>query len=190
MLEIGKFSFRMGERFARQGIAQLRACVKAKETLGVDGVPVWNKSNREHVTIGSEPGSLRVEADAAVAALGWEGAYHVDNLGTVDAFVECSDFFTIDVADAIGRSPTEDDVFAFVKRHPELCGTVEIPGIDRPFAIEEEEVARVAGQFLFAVQEAGAIHRHIERLKGAGTFITEVSMDETDRPRRRRPSSS
>jgi hypothetical protein len=32
------------------------------------------------------------------------------------------------------------------------------------------------------VREAGAIYRHIEAAKGANTFITEVSMDETDSP--------
>ena len=154
MLTLGKYSFGMGDRFGKQGFAQLRACAKAKGELGADIVPVWNKSHREHVTIGSEPGSVRIEADAAVKALAWEGAYHVDadhiNLGTVDGFVECSDFFTIDVADAIGRAASEDDVDAFVKRHGELCGTVGIPGIERPFEITEEEVARVAGKFLFA----------------------------------------
>lgn len=32
------------------------------------------------------------------------------------------------------------------------------------------------------MQEAGKIYRHIEAAKGAGNFITEVSMDETDLP--------
>jgi len=40
--------------------------------------PVWNKSNREHTIIGSQPDDVRAEADAAVAALGWSGAYYVD----------------------------------------------------------------------------------------------------------------
>ena len=74
---------------------------------GVDIVPVWNKSNREHTLIGTEPSGLRAEADAAVKALGWKKPYHVDadhiRLETVDRFIAPSDFFTIDVADSIGK---------------------------------------------------------------------------------------
>ena len=40
----------------------------------------------------------------------------------------------------------------------------------------------MARKFLFAVQEAGAIYRHIAQAKGHGSFIIEVSMDETDSP--------
>jgi RHS repeat-associated protein len=39
-----------------------------------------------------------------------------------------------------------------------------------------------AAKFLFAIQEAGKIYRRIEDVKGEGTFIREVSMDETDSP--------
>ncbi len=41
---------------------------------------------------------------------------------------------------------------------------------------------RIAGKYLFAVQDAGKIYRHIAKAKGEGKFITEVSMDETDSP--------
>ena len=76
-LLLGKFSFGLGDRFGQQGRAQLRACLLASE-LGAHFVPVWNKSNREHTFIGTEPSSLRAEADAAVRALGWKHSYHVD----------------------------------------------------------------------------------------------------------------
>ena len=105
-LRLGKFSFGMGDRFAHKGKAQLRACIAATE-LGAEVIPVWNKSNREHTFIGSEPSSLRAEADAAVKALGWKKPYHVDadhiRLETVDRFIAPSDFFTIDVATRIGK---------------------------------------------------------------------------------------
>ena len=65
MLLLGKYSFGMGDRFAHQARAQLRACIKAAEQ-GVEVIPVWNKSNREHMTIGSEPASVRAAAEAAV----------------------------------------------------------------------------------------------------------------------------
>ena len=175
----------MGDRFAHQGKAQLRACVLATE-LGADIVPVWNKSNREHMLIGTEPSSLRAEADAAVKALGWKKPYHVDadhiRLETVDRFIAPSDFFTIDVADSIGKPADPKSVKAFVDRHPELLGKIVIPQIDRPFETARGEVERVANKFLLAVQDAGKIYRHIAQAKGESNFVTEVSMDETDSP--------
>ncbi len=184
-LPLGKFSFGLGDRFAHQGRAQLRACVRATE-LGAIFVPVWNKSNREHTFIGSDPASTRAEADAAVRALGWNKPYHVDadhiRIETVDRFVPHSDFYTIDVADSIGQPASAADVQAFVDRHPELTGTVSIPHIDHPLVISRAEVERVANQFLLATQDAGKIYRHIVKAKGAANFITEVSMDETDSP--------
>jgi tagaturonate epimerase len=175
----------MGDRFAHQGNAQLRACVLATE-LGAEVVPVWNKSNREHTFIGTEPSSLRAEADAAVKALGWKKTYHVDadhiRLETVDRFIAPSDFFTIDVADSIGKPAGAKDVQALVERHPELTGKILIPHIDHPLEMSRAEVERVANKFLLAAQEAGKIYRHIAKAKGEANFITEISMDETDRP--------
>jgi len=182
---LGKYSFGMGDRFAHQGRAQLQACVLAANE-GVDVVPVWNKSNREHMFIGTEPSSLRAEADAAVKALGWKHPYHVDadhiRLETVDRFIAPSDFFTIDVADSIGKPAEAKDVKAFVDRHPELTGKVSIPNIDHALEISRAEVERVANKFLLAVQDAGKIYRHIAGSKGPEHFISEVSMDETDSP--------
>ena len=175
----------MGDRFAHQGRAQLQACVLAANE-GVSVVPVWNKSNREHMFIGTEPSSLRAEADAAVKALGWKNPYHVDadhiRLETVDRFIAPSDFFTIDVADSIGKPADAKDVKAFVDRHPELTGKVLIPNIDHALEISRAEVERVANKFLLAVQDAGKIYRHIVKAKSAENFISEVSMDETDSP--------
>ena len=184
-LPLGKFSFGMGDRFGHQGKAQLQACVMAAE-LGADFIPVWNKSHREHTFVGTEPSSLRSEADDAVRAIGWKKPYHVDadhiRLETVDRFITPSDFFTLDVADSIGMPADPDIVMAFVERHPELVGTVTIPHIDRPFEISAAEVERVANKFLLAVQEAGRIYRHVAGIKGGENFVTEVSMDETDSP--------
>ncbi|MBV9868164.1 MAG: hypothetical protein JO316_22650 [Abitibacteriaceae bacterium] len=185
MVTLEKYSFGVGDRFAHQAKAQLRACMMAVEN-GAAVVPVWNKSFREHTMIGSQPPEVRLAADAAVRALGWDRPYYVDadhiRLETVDAFIASSDFYTIDVADAIGR-PAEANAFQeFVARHTELVGQLSIPGIEQPFHIERAEVERVAAKYLRAVQEAGQIYRHIAGAKGAGNFITEVSMDETDSP--------
>jgi hypothetical protein len=184
-LPLGKFSFGMGDRFGHQGKAQLQACVKATE-LGAEFIPVWNKSNREHTFIGTEPSSLRAEADAAVQALGWKKPYHVDadhiRLETVDRFLAPSDFFTIDVADSIAKPAAARDVEAFADRHSELIGRVSIPRIVRPLAITRAAVESAAKKFLLAVQDAGKIYRHIAKARGKANFITEVSMDETDSP--------
>jgi tagaturonate epimerase len=185
MLTLGKYSFGVGDRFAHQARAQLRACMLAAEQ-GIEVIPVWNKSHREHTTIGSEPDSVRAAADAAVQELGWRKPYHVDadhiRLETVDRFLASSDFYTIDVADAIGQPATPAKVKAFADRHAELVGRVEIPGIDQPFQTTRADVERWAGKYLRAVLEAGVLYRHIAAAKGEGQFITEVSMDETDSP--------
>jgi hypothetical protein len=100
----------------------------------------------------------------------------------VDRFMAASDFFTIDVADSIGKSARPEAVKGFVDKHPELIGSVEIPGVDGGTKTTRADVERVVNKFLFAVQEAGLIYRHIEKAKGTGRFIPEVSMDETDAP--------
>ena len=101
MKKIGKYSIGMGDRFGHQAGAQLEAIIKAS-AKGIDIVPVWNKSNREHTTIGTQPWDVRIEADAAVKKAGFGKPYFVDadhiNFDTVDRFIERSDFFTIDVA--------------------------------------------------------------------------------------------
>src|SRR5436190_1810737 len=63
-MNLPKYSMGIGDRFAHQGRAQLAAFVKAKQQ-GVDVAPVWNKSNREHNIVHSEPDSVRAEADDA-----------------------------------------------------------------------------------------------------------------------------
>jgi hypothetical protein len=153
---------------------------------GVEVIPVWNKSNREHTIIGSTPASTRAAADEAVRALGWSKPYHVDadhiNLETVDKFVEACDFFTIDVADWLGRPCAAASVQGFVDAHAELLGKLLVPGVAHPFRIDRGFMVDVANKYLAAVQEAGRIYRRIEEKKGQGQFITEVSMDETDSP--------
>ncbi len=115
MMTIGKYSFGVGDRFAHEGINQLKALIEAEERFGVHFVPVWNKSNREHQIVGTEPSETRAEADAAVKALNYKGQYFVDadhiNLNNVDRFIDSSDFFTIDVADYIGKSGSMEERF-------------------------------------------------------------------------------
>jgi len=182
---LGKFSFGIGDRFCHQGKPQLAALIKAKQQ-GLDITPVWNKSHREHNIIGTSHADTRKEADDAVAAYGWDGPYLVDadhiGLNNVDEFIESSDFFTLDVADYIGKKADETDVKPFVKKYEKYTGTLSIDGIDETFNISEEQITAIADKSLTAVKQAGRIYRHIAEVKGADNFITEVSMDETDQP--------
>jgi len=184
-LALGKFSLGMGDRFAHQAKAQLQACVLAADK-GAHVTPVWNKSNREHTIIGSEPASVRAAAQQAVKDLNWKQPWHIDadhiRLETVDRFLEPSDFFTIDVADFIGKPATPDSIKRFVDRHPELMGTIAIPDASDAFKTSRADIERIAGKYLFAVQEASKLYCYIAKAKGEGKFITEVSMDETDAP--------
>src|SRR5882672_285088 len=184
-LTLGKYSLGVGDRFAHQAKAQLQTFVLAAEQ-GVEIIPVWNKSNREHVTIGSDPASTRTAADKSVEALNWRKPYHVDadhiRLDTVERFLPHADFFTIDVADCIGKPAADSHTMRFLDRHPELIGKVAIPNIQEPFRTERAQVEKVAQKYLLAVAEAGKIYRYIGQKKDAGSFITEVSLDETDQP--------
>jgi hypothetical protein len=183
-VNVEKYTFGVGDRFAHQGQAQLRAILRARE-IGIDVYPVWNKSNREHLLIQSKPDDIRVEADSAVVALGWKGAYYVDadhiSLKTVDPFIQASDFYTIDVADYTGKPADPDTIESFVKEVGGSAG-FSIPGIEQPLAVSNGDLRAAARKFLLAVQEAGRIYRYIETKKGRDNFVTEVSVDETDTP--------
>lgn len=177
---IEKFSLGIGDRFGREGVAQLEALRMAP---GV--VPVWNKSNREHLLIGTSPADTRAAADAAVKASGWTAPYHLDadhiGLGTVDRFLPHCDFYTIDVADFIGQPGTPDDVAAvrasverFLGRgfaEFELAGPLDAPALEKFLAL-----------YASPVREAGKIYRHIAAARGEDGFIAEVSTDEAETP--------
>ena len=183
-MQIGKYSFGTGDRFVHQGESQLNALLQARKNLGLEITPVWNKSNREHIIVHSTPADTRREADDAVQALGYGGDYFVDadhiNLTNVDKFIDVSDFFTLDVADFIGKKTVQADIDAFVSANRKYTGKLHIPGINEAFDVPSETLVQIAEKFLFAVQEAGKIYRHIEAVKGVDTFVAEVSMDEVN----------
>ena len=185
MTNLSRFSFGVGDRFAHQAKSQL-AAFQRLQRAGVTVAPVWNKSNREHTFIGSHPDSVRAAALVAINALGWTGAWHTDadhiRLETVDRFIPSCDFFTIDVAEAIGKPAPDDQVAAFIGRHPELIGTLNIPRLSEPLTATRADVENAASKYLLAAQEAARIYRHICAAKGEANVIAEVSMDETDLP--------
>lgn len=182
---LGKYSIGMGDRFGRQGIAQLAAVMEAGRK-GLDITPVWNKSNREHIIIGTLPGSVREEADTSARVSGFDKPYFVDadhiNLNTVDSFIDSSDFFTIDVASFIGHEASRDDINEFVSGAKKYTGKLKIPGIRNPFDISGRQVMETAEKYLLATIKAWETYRKIEKEKGSGNFITEISMDEVPVP--------
>jgi len=182
-MRIEKYSFGTGDRFGREGTAQL-AAIREIGRLGIPVVPVWNKSNREHTIIGSQPTDVRAEASAAVKKEQYTGSYYVDadhiNLTTVDRFAESSDFFTIDVASYIGIKPDLASVEGFVKRYGSYLGTISVPGIEKKLNVTREFLTTLAGNYLVAVDEVSRIYEHICRIKGKGNFIAEVSVDEAE----------
>lgn len=184
-MKLAKNSIGIGDRFAHQGVAQLRAIAKANQ-YGVNISPVWNKSNREHIYIHSHPSDVRKEADLAVATLEFKGKYFVDadhiNLGTVSPFVETADFFTLDVAAFIGKESAENDIKLFVSSCQKYIGNLSIPGIDHPLLVSEELLQNITTKFLAATQQASEIYHFLENKKGKDNFITEVSMDEVESP--------
>jgi hypothetical protein len=181
-VKLEKFSLGVGDRFGREGVAQLAALQKAA-AAGVEIIPIWNKSNREHTLIGSTPADTRSAADAAVKAAGWTAPYHLDadhiGLKTVDRFLEHCDFYTIDVADFIGHPASHEDARAVHDSLIPLIGR-QFPelGLEVPF--DDAMADNFLAKYAFAIREAGTIYRHIESCRGKGNFIAEVSTDEAE----------
>jgi hypothetical protein len=181
---LGKYSFGMGDRFGHQGSAQLKAIIEAGKK-GIEITPVWNKSNREHIIIGTEPGDVRKEADTVTKKAGFTKPYFIDadhiNFDTVDRFIDSSDFFTIDVASFIGKKAGENDIKEFVSVAEKYKGELSIPG-KKPVKVSKQQIIEIAEKYLFAAIKAWEIFRKIEKAKGKGNFVTEVSMDEVPLP--------
>ena len=185
MKTIGKYSFGLGDRFGHQGAAQLKAIINAGKN-GVEITPVWNKSNREHNTIGTQPGDVRVEADTVTKEAGFKKPYFVDadhiNLDTVDRFIDSSDFFTIDVASYIGKKADQKEIDNFVSGAKKYIGALNIPGIKSLFNTTVGQVEKIAEKYLFAAIKASEIYNKIAGKKGKDNFVAEVSMDEVPDP--------
>lgn len=175
----------IGDRFGRQGQAQLKAIQRAVDE-GIDLYPIWNKSNREHGIVGTIPDDVRREADAATDAMNWNRSYYVDadhiNLGNVDKFIAASDFFTLDVADYIGTSAEQIDIDVFVEANSSWIGQLRIPGIENAFTVDATLLTAIAHKFLYAINQAEKIYQKIQSGKNDADYVIEVSMDEVDEP--------
>lgn len=175
----------LGDRFGHQGEAQLKAIIDAS-VQGIEITPVWNKSDREHTTIGSHPGDVRVIADAVIKKAGFKYPYFVDadhiNYDTVDRFIDSSDFFTIDVASYIGKRADDNEIADYLASVEKYTGVLKIPGTKLAFKTSKSLINQIAEKYLFAALKTWDIFRKIEKAKGRGNFIVEVSMDEVPDP--------
>jgi len=182
-MQIEKYSFGTGDRFGKEGSAQLSALMEINR-LGIPVVPVWNKSNREHSIIHSVPGDVQKEAAAAVAEQRYSGNYYIDadhiNLETVDKFTASSNFFTIDVAHFIGRKAEPQAIKDFALRYRKYVGDMTIPGIDQKLHVTEDFLHLLADNYLVAIDEVKKIYNHIVKVKGKDNFVAEVSVDEAE----------
>ena len=184
-MELGKYSFGIGDRFGNQAPAQLKAINKAWEK-GLEITPVWNKSHREHTIVKTHPGDTSKAADEAVQKSGWTSPYFIDadhiNLSNVDLFIESSDFFTLDVADFIGKPASYVDQERLMNVWKNYEGKLKVPGISEPFRVNQDFMNDLAVKYVSPIVEAKKIYRHILEKKKGQEFITEVSMDEVDIP--------
>jgi hypothetical protein len=180
MKTIERYSIGTGDRFGRQCAAQIAAVRKAKEN-GVDVAIVWNKSNREHLLAGTLPADQGAAAVQAVKETGWEGPWYVDadhiGMTTVDRFAPYCDFFTIDVADFIGKSAAPEAIEAFTAKHANLLTAKGIPA-----RLDAAAIKAAATRYLYACNETAKTYRRICELRKGDDFVTEVSMDETAIP--------
>ena len=180
---IEKYSFGVGDRFGKEGKSQLEA-IQEINNLGINVVPVWNKSHREHSIVKTTQSSVAEEASEAVAAKGWKGNYYIDadhiGLSTVGEFMEYSNFFTIDVAHFINQPVTDNIKTSFIRRYSHFTGKLHIPGVDNELDIKADFFEKLANKYLHAITEVKKIYTYIENKKGKHNFIPEVSMDECE----------
>jgi len=180
-----KYSIGVGDRFGHQGAAQLQALQQAHQR-GAKIVPVWNKSYREHMIVGTKPGDTRIAADAAVKERGWRDSYYVDadhiGLKNVDLFLESSNFYTLDVADFIGKPAEDKEMEIFVRSMMKFVGLFPLAGVQTTTKVTEDDLHAIGKKYLFAAKEAGRIYRHIAEKNGEENFVAEVSTDEANEP--------
>jgi tagaturonate epimerase len=184
-MDLEKYSFGVGDRFAHQAAAQLDAIIEAGKS-GLSIVPVWNKSNREHQITDSQPSDTRLAVEKAIIQKQWNGHYYVDadhiNLTNVDKFIGYCNFYTIDVAEAISKARDKADYENFRSHCRQFIGSLQIPGIKEIFTISDNFIDQSALKYAGAVTEAINIYQYIAGKEGENNFIAEVSIDEADQP--------
>jgi len=149
-LTLGKYSVGIGTGLRSK--AKRSCSLLAGFAKRVEVIPVWNKSNREHTIIGSEPSSVRQAADAPVKRCIGKSRIlrcrHI-TLQTVERFLAPCDFYTIDVADSIGQSSSATSIESFVN-DTRTAGCVQLEGVHEVFETTPERLKQTAQKFLAA----------------------------------------
>ncbi|MBN2279848.1 MAG: hypothetical protein JXQ65_04640 [Candidatus Marinimicrobia bacterium] len=183
-MKLAKYSIGMGDRFGHQAKAQLAVVQKALEK-GVEISPVWNKSHREHTIIGSTPEMTKLAVEKAIRSSNWNKPYFLDadhiSLKNVALFIDSCNFFTLDVAEAIGGEIEDYQVAEYLHHCRKYIGKLTVPGIDEPLMVTENLLINIAKKYLPAIHEAAKIFAFIKG-KRKDDVVIEVSMDETDSP--------
>ncbi len=182
-VKLEKYSIGIGDRFGKECAPQLEAVQLARQN-GVELVPVWNKSNREHSIIGSNPSNTQQIIQSAVSEFKWKNSFYIDadhiNLKSVDHFLDYSNFFTLDVGEFINKRASDEEITSFLKNISSFKGKVEIPGSKKMYDVDDSLLTMIAEKYLAAIKEAGKIYRHILSKKPDNNFVIEVSFDEVD----------
>ncbi len=184
MKKLSKYSIGMGDRFERSKSAQLKAVEQAWQE-GIEVAPVWNKSHREHLTVNSFPVETARSVAQTIKDRNWQHDYFLDadhiRSANVTAFLPHCNFFTVDVANSIGIPATNDTVKRMMEQAylHQLDGAHHIRGVDEPLIISQNEIEKLSGKYLLAIEEVGRTWRLIREKRKADDFVLEVSMDET-----------
>lgn len=183
---LSKYSIGVGDRFGCQSIAQLRAIKRFQDETGKHITPVWNKSFREHSIIHSTPEETSEAVSAAIKKFGWQGSWFLDadhiNRKNVDGFLPYCNFFTIDIADFIGKKADEASLNKFVDDFSIYLGSFSLPGFENIAEIGKSNLLAIAEKYLYAIRQAAEIYHYIREQKAGKPFVVEVSMDEVDTP--------
>ena len=181
-----EYSFGVGDRFERQGRHQLMAFIEAAE-MGIRVLPVWNKSFREHKTVGSHPESVRAAVESAVNSCGYKGTYKIDadhiTYDNVDDFIKTSDFFTIDIANELSNALNTEESQGYLKKYADFLEPFTIQGIGPFEGLSKNTLLEIGNKFYKACKEAARIRQKIMRKRGDSTkFLIEISIDEVEKP--------
>ena len=182
-MKLAKYSIGIGDRFGHQGKALLKAVLKAQEG-GINLAIVWNKSFREHKITNTQPINVLKEAQEAVNALNWKGDYYIDadhiNLSNVELFLDSCNYFTIDVADYIGKNASKQSTEKFIQKYNKYLGEIKLPICEKLINITRKDIKEFAEKYLSPIKEAKKIYKKISQKKGRDNFIVEISLDEAE----------
>ena len=129
-MKLEKYSVGIGDRFGHQGAAQLSAFIKARQ----HGVELFRYGTSR---IGNILSSERIHKIRGWRQTGqskrWDGTLRTyvdaDHIGlkTVDMFIGPSNYFTLDVADFIGKESDPADLADFTKYCGRYIGSSPFP---------------------------------------------------------------